>query len=235
MVLIVLFSLYFGLSYGDEVRPWKDLKTSEETQETKIYCNYSLSNNAYTEYLFWYQQTPGRNPRYILHRYKASGGSKELRSEESDRGFIGHLNTSTKMTYLSISNTQLSDSALYYCALGTTVMLIKVQLLTKASVETLRITLLCAEKPWMFMLMPCLEADLYQAMKTFIPWAHFNLVNTHIALPVRWVFINPKYPRPHPSLPPHQYNNCQRGPNYPERLAVSETASQSRNKINCKL
>ncbi|MGH0180410.1 UNVERIFIED_CONTAM: hypothetical protein FKN15_004140 [Acipenser sinensis] len=73
------------LSYGDEVRPWKDLQTSEETQETKIYCNYSLSNNAYTEYLFWYQQTPGWNPRYILHRYKASGGSKELRSEESDR------------------------------------------------------------------------------------------------------------------------------------------------------
>ncbi|KAK6483335.1 hypothetical protein HHUSO_G14815 [Huso huso] len=137
MVLVVLFSLYFGLSYGDEVRPWKDLQTSEETQETKIYCNYSLSNNAYTEYLFWYQQTPGRNPRYILHRYKASGGSKELRSEESDRRFIGHLNTSTKMTYLSISNTQLSDSALYYCALGTTVMLIKVQLLTKTSVETL--------------------------------------------------------------------------------------------------
>ncbi|MGH0163144.1 UNVERIFIED_CONTAM: hypothetical protein FKN15_045363 [Acipenser sinensis] len=73
------------LSYGDEVRPWKDLQTSEETQETKIYCNYSLSNNADTEYLFWYQQKPGRNPRYILHHYKASGSSKELRSEESDR------------------------------------------------------------------------------------------------------------------------------------------------------
>ncbi|MBN3284569.1 VPRE1 protein, partial [Polyodon spathula] len=126
-----------GLSYGDEVRPWKDLQTSEQSQETKIYCNYSLSNNAYTEYLFWYQQIPGRNPRYILHRYKVSGGSVELRSEESDRRFIGHLNTSTKMTYLSISNTQLSDSALYYCALGTTVMLIKVQLLAKTSVETL--------------------------------------------------------------------------------------------------
>ncbi|MGH0182353.1 UNVERIFIED_CONTAM: hypothetical protein FKN15_008966 [Acipenser sinensis] len=125
------------LSYGDEVRPWKNLQTSEETQETKIYCSYSLSNNAYTEYLFWYQQKPGRNPRYILHHYKASGGSKELRSEESDRRFIGHLNTSTKMTYLSISNTQLSDSALYYCALGTTVMLIKVNPLTKTSVETL--------------------------------------------------------------------------------------------------
>ncbi|MGH0176306.1 UNVERIFIED_CONTAM: hypothetical protein FKN15_072481 [Acipenser sinensis] len=80
------------LSYGDEVRPWKDLQTSEETQETKIYCNYSLSSNAYNEYLFWYQQTPGRNHRYILHRYKASGGSKELRSEESDRRFIGHFN-----------------------------------------------------------------------------------------------------------------------------------------------
>ncbi|MBN3276822.1 TVA1 protein, partial [Polyodon spathula] len=79
---------YFWLSYGDEVRPWKDLQTSEDTQETKIYCNYSLSNNEYTEYLFWYQQTPGRNPRYILHRYKASGGSAELRSEESDRRFI---------------------------------------------------------------------------------------------------------------------------------------------------
>ncbi|MGH0189867.1 UNVERIFIED_CONTAM: hypothetical protein FKN15_039368 [Acipenser sinensis] len=134
------------------------------------------------------------------------------------------------MTYLSISNTQLSDSALYYCALGTTVMLIKVQLLTKTFVETLRITPLCAEKPWMFMLMPCLETDLYQSMKTVIPWACFNLVNTRIALPVRWVFINPIYP---PSLPPPQYNNCQRDPSYPEEACCERNrlAKQKQNKL----
>uniref|UniRef100_W5MG39 Ig-like domain-containing protein n=1 Tax=Lepisosteus oculatus TaxID=7918 RepID=W5MG39_LEPOC len=98
-----------------EVFPWRDIKTSVETQETRIYCNYSLTNKAYTEYLFWYQQRPGRNPRYILHRYKSGSKTEGVKSEDFDSRFTGHLNLTAKFTYLSISSTQLSDSALYYC------------------------------------------------------------------------------------------------------------------------
>uniref|UniRef100_W5MG17 Ig-like domain-containing protein n=1 Tax=Lepisosteus oculatus TaxID=7918 RepID=W5MG17_LEPOC len=115
-------------SWYNEVFPWRDIKTSVETQETRIYCNYSLTNKAYTEYLFWYQQRPGRNPRYILHRYKSGSKTEGVKSEDFDSRFTGHLNLTAKFTYLSISSTQLSDSALYYCALSTTVRLIKVQL-----------------------------------------------------------------------------------------------------------
>ncbi|MBN3307815.1 VPRE2 protein, partial [Amia calva] len=120
-----------GLSSGDGVHPWKDIQTSEETQETRIYCNYSLTDSNNIEYLFWYQQTSGRKPIYILHNMKSGQGAIELRSKDCDTRFKGHLNISMKNTFLSITNTQLSDSALYYCALRPTVMLIKVHLLTK--------------------------------------------------------------------------------------------------------
>uniref|UniRef100_W5MG01 Ig-like domain-containing protein n=1 Tax=Lepisosteus oculatus TaxID=7918 RepID=W5MG01_LEPOC len=107
-----------GMSYGDKVYPWMDFQTSEETQETRIYCNYSLTSTA-NEYLYWYQQRPGGNPRYIL--YRIGSNNEDFRSEEFDGRFTGYLNTSAKFTYLSISRTQLSDSALYYCALKPTV------------------------------------------------------------------------------------------------------------------
>ncbi|MBN3318166.1 VPRE1 protein, partial [Atractosteus spatula] len=112
-----------NLTNGDQVYPWVDIQTSEETQETRIYCNYSVTSSG-TEYLFWYQQRPGRNPRYIL--YRMSNVLEDFRSEEFDKRFTGYLNTSAKFTYLSISHTQLSDSALYYCALRPTVRLITV-------------------------------------------------------------------------------------------------------------
>ncbi|MBN3318796.1 VPRE1 protein, partial [Atractosteus spatula] len=85
-------------------------------------------------YLYWYQQRPGRNLRYILHRYKSGSKTEGLKSEDFDSRFTGHLDLNAKFTYLSISRTQLSDSALYYCALRPTVRLIKEQLLTKPSV-----------------------------------------------------------------------------------------------------
>ncbi|MBN3304493.1 VPRE2 protein, partial [Amia calva] len=122
-----------GLSDGDEVHPWKHVQTSEETHETRIYCNYSLTNNAASKYLYWYQQKAMNNPRYILQLYKASSSANLIRSEEFDGRYTGHLNTSPRITYLSITNTQLSDSAFYYCALSSTIILSKVQLLTKTS------------------------------------------------------------------------------------------------------
>uniref|UniRef100_W5MFI3 Ig-like domain-containing protein n=1 Tax=Lepisosteus oculatus TaxID=7918 RepID=W5MFI3_LEPOC len=108
----------------DQVYPWKDFQTSEENQETRIYCNYSLTNTVNYEYLYWYQQRPGGNPRYILQCYKSGSDYKTSRSEDFDSRFTGHLNLTVKFTYLSISSTQLSDSALYYCALRPTVRLI---------------------------------------------------------------------------------------------------------------
>uniref|UniRef100_W5MFG5 Ig-like domain-containing protein n=1 Tax=Lepisosteus oculatus TaxID=7918 RepID=W5MFG5_LEPOC len=83
-----------------------------------------LCNTVNYEYLYWYQQRPGGNPRYILQCYKSGSDYKTSRSEDFDSRFTGHLNLTVKFTYLSISSTQLSDSALYYCALRPTVRLI---------------------------------------------------------------------------------------------------------------
>ncbi|MBN3284570.1 VPRE2 protein, partial [Polyodon spathula] len=85
-----------------------------------IFCNYSLSSSADSEYLFWYKQTPGSSPRYLLHRIK--GSTDEFRSDETEARFSSQLDTSQKITSLTIVNTQLCDSAVYLCALSTTVL-----------------------------------------------------------------------------------------------------------------
>ncbi|MGH0156932.1 UNVERIFIED_CONTAM: hypothetical protein FKN15_072391 [Acipenser sinensis] len=44
-----------------------------------------MSSSAESENLFWYKQTPGSSPRYLLHRMKAS--TEELRSDETEARF----------------------------------------------------------------------------------------------------------------------------------------------------
>uniref|UniRef100_A0A3B3Q434 Ig-like domain-containing protein n=1 Tax=Paramormyrops kingsleyae TaxID=1676925 RepID=A0A3B3Q434_9TELE len=68
-----------------------------------IYCNYETStSNAY--YLFWYIQYPNEAPKYMLRR-----GSH-------DKGAVVN-----KRVDLELSSTEVTDSAVYYCALRPTV------------------------------------------------------------------------------------------------------------------
>ncbi|MBN3275054.1 VPRE2 protein, partial [Polyodon spathula] len=103
-------------SREDEINQLNDTITSKVSSDTRIFCNYSLSSSADRENLFWYKQTPGSSPRYLLHRMK--GYTEELRSDETEARFSSQLDTSQKMTSLTIVNTQLCDSAVYLCALS---------------------------------------------------------------------------------------------------------------------
>ncbi|KAK6476630.1 immunoglobulin iota chain-like, partial [Huso huso] len=107
-------------SRGDEINQLNDTITSKVSSDTRIFCTYSLSSSTSNEYLFWYKQNPGSSPRYLLHRMKAS--TDELRSDETEARFSSQLDTSQKMTSLTIVNTQLCDSAVYLCALSTTML-----------------------------------------------------------------------------------------------------------------
>ncbi|KAK1139661.1 immunoglobulin iota chain-like [Acipenser oxyrinchus oxyrinchus] len=119
-LLTAVFYLTFDCSRGDEINQLNETITSKVSSDTRIFCSYSLSNSADSEYLFWYKQTPGSSPRYLLHRIK--GSTDELRSDETEARFSSQLDTSQKMTILTIVNTQLGDSAVYLCALSTTVL-----------------------------------------------------------------------------------------------------------------
>ncbi|KAK6483316.1 hypothetical protein HHUSO_G14790 [Huso huso] len=119
-LLTAVFYLTLDSSRGDEINQLNDTIILKVSSDTRIFCNYSLSSSISNENLFWYKQTPGSSPRYLLHRMK--GSTDELRSDETEARFSSQLDTSQKMTSLTIVNTQLCDSAVYLCALSTTVL-----------------------------------------------------------------------------------------------------------------
>ena len=82
-----------------------------------LHCKY-ITDDPYP-YLFWFQQKLKVAPKLILNKLTSGGGSTE--SEFKER-FNASLDTSTKTVPLSIQDLQISDSAVYYCALRPTVM-----------------------------------------------------------------------------------------------------------------
>uniref|UniRef100_A0AAY4ACQ9 Ig-like domain-containing protein n=1 Tax=Denticeps clupeoides TaxID=299321 RepID=A0AAY4ACQ9_9TELE len=70
--------------------------------------------------LFWYIQRHNSVPRFILRRDTYSYGDN---GTEFNQRFYSKLNNSASSVPLTIQNLQVSDSAVYYCALRPTVHL----------------------------------------------------------------------------------------------------------------
>ena len=94
-----------------------DEMAAAEGGHVTLHCKY-ITDDPYP-YLFWFQQKLKVAPKLILNKLTSGGGSTE--SEFQER-FNASLDTSTKTVPLSIQDLQISDSAVYYCALRPTVM-----------------------------------------------------------------------------------------------------------------
>ncbi|CAL8313385.1 unnamed protein product [Gadus morhua 'NCC'] len=84
-----------------------------EGHTVSLQCTFETDS---TPYLFWYKQQRNDFPRFVLQR--STFGGKEAEEFPKERFDAKIQNTSVP---LSIQNLQLSDSALYYCALKPTV------------------------------------------------------------------------------------------------------------------
>ena len=94
-----------------------DEMAAAEGGHVTLHCKY-ITDDPYP-YLFWYQQKLKVAPKFILSKLISAEGSTD--SEFQER-FNASLDTSTKAVPLSIQDLQISDSAVYYCALRPTVM-----------------------------------------------------------------------------------------------------------------
>uniref|UniRef100_A0AAZ3Q6P0 Ig-like domain-containing protein n=1 Tax=Oncorhynchus tshawytscha TaxID=74940 RepID=A0AAZ3Q6P0_ONCTS len=77
-------------------------------------CNFSSAYN-----LLWYKQSPGSAPQYLLLIPHSTG--TEYRADSLDSRFSGKLNKEKTRVDLKISSAEVTDSAMYYCALRPTV------------------------------------------------------------------------------------------------------------------
>uniref|UniRef100_A0A3B3Q5L5 Ig-like domain-containing protein n=1 Tax=Paramormyrops kingsleyae TaxID=1676925 RepID=A0A3B3Q5L5_9TELE len=105
MQTLHLRHIYFRVK---ETELWK-----KEGETASLECTFSTSSTSFL--IYWYRQYPGTAPEFILYNGYTSGSAEFARQRFSTEVGNGRAP-------LSISNVQLGDSAVYYCALRPTVM-----------------------------------------------------------------------------------------------------------------
>ncbi|XP_060677334.1 uncharacterized protein LOC132807047 [Hemiscyllium ocellatum] len=98
--------------FGSLVSRSPPLQTSAAGDTVTLSCEYS-GICQYTVY--WYCQSPGQPPKYMLQRHTSGEQNKE---NVAGGRISASLDATSKISWLMISQTQLSDSAVYYCALS---------------------------------------------------------------------------------------------------------------------
>ncbi|KAM7321603.1 hypothetical protein ACRRTK_019695 [Alexandromys fortis] len=108
---VLLLLLMIKRSNGDSVTQREGLVNSTEGFPVKLSCTYETNRSPY---LYWYVQYPMKGPQLLLWT-----ATDNKRTEH--HGFHATLHKSNSSFHLQKSSVQLSDSALYYCALSDTV------------------------------------------------------------------------------------------------------------------
>ncbi|CAI5677074.1 unnamed protein product [Oreochromis niloticus] len=101
----------------DNVLQAKGEETAAAGGTVTLGCQYESSGLTGTS-LFWYKQDENNSPKFILSR--VSGDQGDTADEFKER-FSSTLDSSIRSVPLKIQKLQLSDSAVYYCALQPTV------------------------------------------------------------------------------------------------------------------
>ena len=94
-------------------------------------CGYKTARTS--PELLWYIQRPKDFPKYILRRNNYGSGDN---GPEFNGRFHSNLNITSSSVPLTIKNLQVSDSAVYYCALRPTVTAVCEVIIQKPAVKT---------------------------------------------------------------------------------------------------
>uniref|UniRef100_A0A674F502 T-cell receptor alpha/delta variable 31.0 n=1 Tax=Salmo trutta TaxID=8032 RepID=A0A674F502_SALTR len=114
--LLILAACYFDCKGEEAVDQQSGHVTALEGELVTLSCNYTTSSPSPD--LFWYIQQTRNSPQYVLRRDRYSEGSN---SDEFKKRFDSRLNFTSSSVPLTIQRLLLSDSAVYYCALSSTV------------------------------------------------------------------------------------------------------------------
>ncbi|CAI5677040.1 unnamed protein product [Oreochromis niloticus] len=111
---IILAALFFECKGEDKVIQEQRDVIAAEGDTVTLGCRFETSDTSPT--LFWYKQKKNGSPKLLVQRFYLSADN----SEAKDR-FDAEVDKKEKSVPLEIQKLQLSDSAVYYCALQPTV------------------------------------------------------------------------------------------------------------------
>uniref|UniRef100_A0A8C4NV80 Ig-like domain-containing protein n=1 Tax=Dicentrarchus labrax TaxID=13489 RepID=A0A8C4NV80_DICLA len=114
--LLCMFSSSPECKGEDRVTQPPEHVIATEGETVTLGCTYETSYSGPT--LFWYKQDENNSPKFILLRNKGDEGNTADKFKER---FSASLNSTSRSVPLKIQKLQLSDSAVYYCALQPTV------------------------------------------------------------------------------------------------------------------
>ncbi|KAH0504612.1 T-cell receptor alpha chain V region 2B4 [Microtus ochrogaster] len=97
-----------GVSSQEKVQQNPEFLSVSEGATASLNCT---SNDRNYNYFWWYKQYPGKGPMFLMSIF-SNGEKKEGR-------FTVHLNQESLHVSLHIRDSQLSDSAVYLCAVST--------------------------------------------------------------------------------------------------------------------
>uniref|UniRef100_A0A8P4KPU2 Ig-like domain-containing protein n=1 Tax=Dicentrarchus labrax TaxID=13489 RepID=A0A8P4KPU2_DICLA len=114
-VLLAALCLECRAQRDNVLQPKGDV-TATEGEEVTLDCQYNSSSPS--NYLFWYKQDGNNSPKFIMSRIQRDEGTT---ADEFKERFSSTLDSTSRSVPLKIQKLQLSDSAVYYCALQPTV------------------------------------------------------------------------------------------------------------------
>ncbi|KAL0966033.1 hypothetical protein UPYG_G00289840 [Umbra pygmaea] len=104
--LLLLFD-FKGLSSEEVITPYTDIFVATEKNKVEISCNYTSGDT-----LQWYRQYLKSAPQLLVMEHMPP----------TTPGFTLEHDKHAKRVHLKISSAEVTDSALYYCALRPTVI-----------------------------------------------------------------------------------------------------------------
>ncbi|ROL46416.1 Immunoglobulin heavy variable 1-45 [Anabarilius grahami] len=110
---ILILIVGTGETFAQSITPQQENKVLKSAgDEVTLSCKYDGAVNN----LHWYRQYPGSKPEFLAYIYPHG-----LKSEPLPPRLLPKVDKNNNLVYLEISSAEVSDSALYYCALTPTV------------------------------------------------------------------------------------------------------------------
>uniref|UniRef100_A0A3Q2I8E0 Ig-like domain-containing protein n=1 Tax=Equus caballus TaxID=9796 RepID=A0A3Q2I8E0_HORSE len=118
---VIYFFFFLGGTDGDSVTQREGPVILPEGAPLTLNCTYQ---SIYSVFLFWYVQYQNKEPELLLK-------SSSENQEEDSRGFQAKFVKSDSSFHLQKASVQVSDSAVYYCALRDTGTEMKIWILDR--------------------------------------------------------------------------------------------------------